>query len=476
MAKSGRSSGWLFRVNSVTLPMNMKGKKRVLLTGATGVMGRASMKEIASRPDLYSLTVFVRDSKKNRRILAPWLAKGVEVCWGDLNDPSAIGNAVKNADIVLHVGGMVSPAADWHPRLTVKTNVGAMRNIVDAARTMDFPPAIVYIGSVAQYGHRDVPNHWGGAGDPLLPALYDAYAYSKTEAERILAESGLPLWVSLRQTGILHSGLLMKASDPITFHVPVEGVLEWATARDSGRLMERVCREEVPDDFWKHFYNIGGGAAYRLTNYEFESRLLAAMGCPPPEKVFEARWFATGNFHGFWFDDSDRLEEILHFRAGDTPEEYFAMMKKELPWYFSLAPLAPAPVIKSVMKRVAHTPRLGPMWWVREGKEGRIKAAFGSKEAWAALPGWNGFNLSRPDDKLPPHKEQPYDWSVVKDVASSRKGSLISVDDAPLEPDTLLTLECSEGHTFNLRARTLLEGGHWCPSCMLKRAMMDEEE
>ena len=81
--------------------------------------------------------------------------------------------------------------------------------------------------------------------------------------------------------------IIIQGSDPITFHVPLDGVLEWATAEDSGRLLANVCEEEVPDEFWNRFYNISSGPSFRLTNYEFESKLLKAIGCPAPEKIFE---------------------------------------------------------------------------------------------------------------------------------------------------------------------------------------------
>lgn len=444
-------------------------KTKVFLTGATGVMGGHGLKELMARPEAYEVTVLARPGKKNEKKLAPYIAKGLNVIWGDLLDADAVRRGVSDADIVLHVGGMVSPAADWYPAKTIKTNVGAMELIIDAAMSRKEEVKVVYIGSVAQYGNYEAPHHWGQAGDPLSPALFDAYAYSKLEAERMLAESDLRYWVSLRQTGILHSDLLMKASDPIAFHVPIKGCLEWVTAEDSGRLLERVCRPEVPKSFWKKFYNIGGGAAYRMTNYEFEARLLKAMGCPPPEKVFDARWFATRNFHGFWYRDSDALEDILHFRSGTTPDEYFAQMKSELPWFFSLAPAAPAFVIKAFMGTVARKADLGPMWWIKKGIEPRINAAWGSLDAWKALPKWKDMDLSRPADTPEPARPTaPYTPESVKSIAGE---SGIEVLDCPelVEPDTELHLRCSHGHKYSLRARTLLEGGHRCSECVREK-------
>ncbi|MDE7345700.1 MAG: NAD-dependent epimerase/dehydratase family protein [Muribaculaceae bacterium] len=424
--------------------------KKIFLTGATGVMGSHGLKELTSFPGQYEVTVLARDNKINRKKLAQFIKKGVKVIWGDLLDRKAVADGVADADIVLHVGGMVSPSADWFPEKTIKTNVGAMSNIIEAALPRKNDVKIVYIGSVSQYGNREVPDHWGQCGDPLTPAFFDAYAYSKTEAERMLIDSELKWWVSLRQTGILHSGLLMNASDPIAFHVPIRGVLEWVTADDSGRLLERVCRDEVPDTFWNKCYNIGGGAFYRMTNYEFECELLKAMGCPPPEKIFDTNWFATKNFHGFWFSDSDDLEEILHFRKGDSPQEYFMQMKKELPWYFSLAPIAPAIALKVFMGKVAKTPKLGPRWWIENDIQDRIVASWGSRQAWEAIPDWEDMDLSRPSDVNP--------------------GSSVSAEVSDLEKDnnieTFICDCCGRKYKMKVRTRT---AGHGCPHCLKSR-------
>lgn len=441
--------------------------KKIFLTGATGVMGMEGMKEILNYPEDYQLTVLARPSKKNKRKLKKYIDKGVRVIWGDLLDKKSIEEGVKDADIVLHVGGMVSPAADWYPEKTIRTNIGAMQNIVDSVKEMNPDAKVVYIGSVAQYGNYEVPYHWGECGDILSPARFDAYAYSKVQAERILANSGLKNWVSLRQTGILHAGLLMKASDPIAFHVPIRGVLEWVTAEDSGRLLERVCRDDVPESFWNRFYNIGGGEKYRMTNYEFEKELLKAMGCPPPEKIFETQWFATQNFHGCWYKDSDELEDILHFRSEMGPKEYFKVMKSRLPWYFSMAPLAPASIIKMVMGKVAETKGLGPMRWIKENNEERIDAAFGSIEGWENIPGWDRLDVSRPNDVCPPTDyTRKMDLKSVTGIVKERGGEISEDMEEVFDPEQPMELTCCLGHKFRLNAKSLVLGGHWCPECM----------
>ena len=368
------------------------------MTGATGVMGSEGLKELMKKPESYDVTVLARPSKINRKKLKPFMERGGKVVWGDLLDEDSLREGIENADIVLHVGGMVSPAAEHYPEKTLKVNVGSMTLIGKIVSQIekenpDRTIAVVYIGSVSQYGSKLPPHHWGKVGDIQKAAKFDAYALSKIKAEEALREAGLKRWVSIRQTAILHPGLLKKAKDPVTFHVPLNGCIEWISTEDSGRLLERICRDNIPDDFWNKAYNLGGGEPFRLTNIEFERGILKAMGCPPPEKIFEPDWFALDNFHGIWFEDSDRLDEILHFREPDSFEEALKRMKKNLPFYFRLTPIVPAFIIKMVMKKVAEKPGLGPLSWIKTDNKERIEAAWGSLENYRNIPSWSDIKF-----------------------------------------------------------------------------------
>lgn len=369
-------------------------KKTIFLTGATGNMGWAGFKELYARKDRFDIRLLVRDSKKNRKMLAPYMSdESVTIVWGDLTRYEDVLAGVTGSDYVLHVGGMVSPAADYYPEKTLKVNVTAAENVVKAVLAQDNASQIkvVYIGSVAQYGDRNPPYHWGGADEPQTPAKFDMYALSKIRSEEVFASAGLAHWVSLRQTGILYPGIL-SVVNPTAFHVPMRGVLEWATVEDSGRLLAQVCEEWVPENFWNKAYNISSGAEYRMTNYEFMNRLLSALGLPAPEKVFEPQWFALKNFHGMWYTDADKLDEILHFRANVPLDEYFASMKSKLPWFYSLAFLAPAWAVKMFMKPYAFEKGMGTQWWVDNDQE-KLNAYFGSRSEYDAIRSW--------DDVLP---------------------------------------------------------------------------
>ena len=225
-------------------------KKTVFITGGTGNMGWAAVQEMLKKPSEINIKMLARKSPKNEEKLKGLMAKpNVKVVWGDLCDYDAILEGVTGADYVLHIGGMVSPTADWKPYRTQKTNIGAAQNICKAVLAQ--PNAddikVCYIGTVAETGDRNYPIHWGRCGDPLKISIYDHYAVSKAVAERTFVESGVKNWVVMRQSGILYPNIL-KNMDPIMFHVPINGVLEWCTVEDSGRLMCNLVTEDAADE------------------------------------------------------------------------------------------------------------------------------------------------------------------------------------------------------------------------------------
>ena len=259
------------------------------------------------------------------------------------------------------------------------------------------------------------------------------------------------------------------------FHVPLRGVLEWATIEDSGRLLSRVCDSTVPEEFWCNFYNIGSGPEYRLTNYEFEQIVLKAVSCPKPEKIFEPKWFVLRNFHGQWYLDSDRLENYLHFRANMPLDEYIEKhVRSHVPWYYRLAVLCPPFIIKAVMRMVANTRRWGTQWWIKNNDQQRIAAYYGSKEAYDAIPGWDKVDLSRPSDVPSTLIKHGYDeskprqeWTLedMQEAAQFRGGKCLSTSMEKGDFRTPLLWECADGHQFKASPALVLLGGHWCPEC-----------
>lgn len=461
----------------------MSTKKTVFLTGGTGNMGWAAFQEMNKMADRINIVLLARKSKKNEELLAPYMAKpNVKILWGDLSNYDDILEGVTGADYVLHIGGMVSPAADWKPYTTRKVNTTAAKNIVKAVLAQ--PNAddikVCYIGSVAQTGDRNQPIHWGRCGDPIKISIYDHYATSKTMAEAIFVESGIKHWVCMRQSGILYPSIL-KNMDPIMYHVPINGVLEWCTVEDSGRLMANLVDFDLPEDFWCRFYNIGSGKEYRITNFQFEELLLKALGVPGTKDLFDANWFTLKNFHGQWYADGDKLEEYLHFRENLPIDQYFKRLASKAPKYLTLGKYVPnfliKPFAKPFMKKIAYTPGFGTMDWIKTRDQRRISAYYGTYEDWENIGTWDTFKVEIPDNDLSAatYLDHGYDENKplseldiedMKKAAEFRGGECLSETMVKGDMRTKLKWRCQFGHEFEASPALILLGGHWSPECL----------
>lgn len=450
-------------------------RRRVLLTGATGNWGRYVLRELADRADRFDVVALVRPTQHDREAIAEFAGlASLRVVWGDLTDYPVVEACVRGSDVVLHVGAIVSPLADDHPRLAWRVNVGGAQNILRAVRSQPDPAAtsVIMIGSIAETGSRNPPHHWGRVGDPVRVSQYDEYGQSKVAAERLLIDSGLPRWASLRQTAIFHPRLL-EVRDAIITHPPLGGVLEWVSAEDAARLLANLCEEDVPAEFWGGVYNIGGGDGWRLTNWELLSRVAQATGVGDVRRWWERDWFATGNFHGHWYTDSDRLEALVPFRR-DRFDAALARAVRAAPRSVRLAGHVPAALVKRlVIQPLTRQPR-GTMAWIAADDEARIRAFFGSRQEWAAIGDWSTFSPPQPD-RVPRLIEHGYDeatdparWTRddLAAAADFRGGQLRSEPVTPGAVATPVRWRCAEGHDFHASPRLVLTAGHWCPECV----------
>ncbi|WP_448808763.1 NAD-dependent epimerase/dehydratase family protein [Agromyces bauzanensis] len=450
-------------------------RTRVLVTGATGNLGRAVLRELRERDDRVAVLALARPSEHSREVLDGFAdMANLEVAWGDLTDAEAVAACVRRVDLVLHVGAVVSPFADEHPELARRVNVGGIRNLIAAVQALPDPAAVglVGIGTVAEYGSRNPPLHWGRVGDPIKVSQFDEYGQTKVVAERELVDSGLPKWAWLRLGGIFSPGML-GVRDPIMTHTPFGDVMEWVSAEDAARLLANLCEADVPSGVWGGIHDVGGGEGWRLTNWQFYTGLASAMGVRDIRRWYDRDWFALRNFHGVWYADSDRLEELVPYRR-DTFDDAVSRAIEAAPASVRAARRVPAWIVKQFeMKRLARMPR-GMAAAVRDRDEARVAAYFGSFAEWEAIGDWSTFEPPNPS-RVPTLLDHGYDeakppaeWTALDyvRVSNHRGGRLLSDEPEPGDIATPLSWQCAFDHVFRASPRLVLTGGHWCPVCV----------
>lgn len=463
----------------------------ISVTGASGNMGMEVLKSFLNE-DKYELRLLLRKSKKNINLARKLSSKhkNIKVFFGSLSEYDVLLSFVQGASYCIHIAAIIPPYSDYHEKETIETNYIGTQNLINAvvekglANTCKF----IHIGSVAQYGNRTSLHPFGRVGDPLLPSIFDVYAASKVKAERVVIESSLSFWVSLRQTGVLYDDILFKnMNDGLMFHTPLNCPIEWVTAKDSAILIKNLVDATESgkleeEDFYKKVYNIGGGNKMRVSGFETLDEGFRLMGYSVKD-VFLPEWIAKRNFHCMWFSDSHVLEDLFHFQKTSF-REFFDRLKHKF-WYFRLA----KPFL-SLVKLFAIKPLLknknAPMYWKENDLE-RWKVFYksdGLDENWEnvkllcenidektnsyidyeALKNEkgvkqlnHGYDENKPDSAL--------DIEDIREAARFRGGECLNDSMQKGDLYTKLEWKCNEGHVFSATPYLILKAGHWCPEC-----------
>lgn len=449
--------------------------KTVFLTGGTGKMGMETVKQLLARKPKFIVRMLARPSQKNKDLVKKIADPYLEVVWGDMKDYETILNCVTGADYVLHIGAMVSPAADKYPEETLRTNIGSTLNIIRAIKAQPNPDAIkfAYVGTVAETGDRPVPVNWGRCGDPINPSAHDYYAMSKVFSELSVFDSGLKHWVSIRQTG-QYPPDQGAGEEPIQHHQNPNNVLEWSTAIESGICMANLCENWVPETFWRKCYNLSSGKGWRFAHWELMNFSFGPMGIQYKD-VFDVTKCALYNFHGHYYTDSDLLDDMLHFRV-IPPEAYRAGVTAELeammknPMIAARMPNTASQ--KEKLERISHK-EMGTAWMLEENKQDWIRAFFGSKEKQQQIKSVEeGYEFFHPSEENPVYLDHGYDESrplaelTVEEIqkAAAFRGCKL-LDETIPDIYTPVRFVCSEGHVYEMSINAMLQGGHWCPEC-----------
>jgi nucleoside-diphosphate-sugar epimerase len=154
----------------------------VLVIGGAGYLGSVLVRTLLERVERVTIMDAFLFGEEGIRDVAG--DPRIEIVRGDLRDLEAIVRACRDADAVVHLGGLVGdPACALDRQLTIEVNLEATRTIVRAARGLGVH-RFVFASSCSVYGSsEDLLDE----DSPIEPV--SLYAASKMESERILLEA-----------------------------------------------------------------------------------------------------------------------------------------------------------------------------------------------------------------------------------------------------------------------------------------------
>lgn len=107
--------------------------RKVLVTGATGFLGRGLMRRRARENWSFDITAYSRDETKQD--LCKQRYKDVHYVLGDIRDRDRLELAMHGHDIVIHMGAIkYIPEAEFNVAECIDVNIVGSRNVLDSAR------------------------------------------------------------------------------------------------------------------------------------------------------------------------------------------------------------------------------------------------------------------------------------------------------------------------------------------------------
>jgi len=158
----------------------------ILITGAAGMIGRKLVARLVKDGQLNGQKI---DHLTLIDVVAPEKPAGftgaVEASTSDLSNPGAAAKAIaKRPEVIFHLAGVVSGEAEIDFEKGYRVNLDGTHALLEAIRTADYKPKVVFTSSIAVYG---APFSSSIADDFHLTPL-TSYGTQKAICELLLAD------------------------------------------------------------------------------------------------------------------------------------------------------------------------------------------------------------------------------------------------------------------------------------------------
>jgi nucleoside-diphosphate-sugar epimerase len=285
---------------------------KVLVTGAFGLVGSATVRKLAS--DGRTVVATDLDVPANRKA-AEHLPSGVTAQFADLTDPAAVDDLIAGVSpsAIIHLAAIIPPFIYLRRDLARKVNVDGTASLLTAAQKLPNPPRFIQASSIGVYGSRN-PHRVTDlltAETPLKPA--DVYGQHKVEAEKLVRASTLD-WVILRLGGVLavDVGSYMKLDNMyLESLLPIDNRVQTVDVRDVATAFAAATTADVVGETLL----IGGDESHRHVYGDVAPAFAAAMGLVDAlptglkgDPAVDDSWFNTD-----WMDTT-RAQEALDYQ------------------------------------------------------------------------------------------------------------------------------------------------------------------
>jgi nucleoside-diphosphate-sugar epimerase len=281
--------------------------ERVLITGASGVLGINTIKYLLSEGH-YEITALDLKNKKSINRLKTY-SKRINVIYGDTADRTLMEYLVKDQDYIIYLASIMPPMADLKKNLS---NIGEYQPLENTIRAINYynPECkFIYASSTSIYGNSKTLVNVNT--DPKIK--YDEYfSQTKLKCEQRI-QNKLHNYLILRVPLVLSK----ITKDPFMFNIEESATIETITDIDAAYAITK-CLPNF-SKLNKQIYNLGGGERFIFKCQNLFNSIFKINGYS--FRYFFINHFIDKNYYSPVTSDSDILNKIIDYRD-DTFENY----------------------------------------------------------------------------------------------------------------------------------------------------------
>jgi nucleoside-diphosphate-sugar epimerase len=280
----------------------MSTKKKVLITGAAGRIGRLLSKSLKNRYTIRAVDIVPGEGD-------------FEFIQTDITDFASTKKIIEGVDAIIHLAAIIPPQSEFDRKKTMRVNVEGTRNLLKAIRREEEKVPFIFTSSVAIYdttensGHPITVNHKLG--------ITDIYSESKIISEDLVRNSKVPYTI-LRVSGVYAPD---RIELPETLQFQKDQKVEFVYVDDVVTALRASIDTEKARN---KIFNIAGGKSWRMTGQEFIERMYGVLNLKVEPNYSPYRTYFS------WYDTeiSNRILGYQQTSFSDFLEKVKDMGKK----------------------------------------------------------------------------------------------------------------------------------------------------
>ena len=303
--------------------------KRVLVTGASGTLGKQVIKYLLSEGK-YDITAIDVKTRKNYKGLKKY-RKRIRIIFDDITNKAIIDSLVKENDIVIHLASSIPFISNLDEDICKNNDYQGTKNIVDSIKKYNPSCYLIFASSTTVYGKQENFIEIKNTEEPD-PLDGDYYSKYKLKAEEYITKT-IKNYTIYRLSYILGN----IKDDNLIFNVPINAEIEPILSENAGYAISATIDHKKTLN--KRIINLSGGKKYRIPYKKYLLKVLECYGLT--YKIWNDLLFTEKNFNISYYDD-DNLNELINYRTKsasiylDSLNRYKKNIKRLIPRLLAL--------------------------------------------------------------------------------------------------------------------------------------------